>query len=193
MAGSNNCSNDMNSLKGHFLIASPKLMDPNFSRSVVLLVQHGEEGAMGLVVNRPMEMTVKEAWEQVSESTCAIQSPIHQGGPCEGPLMVVHADGSAGQLEVIPGLYFTTDREAVERLVEENQTQMKFFVGYSGWGPGQLENELEEGGWLVAAATDDLVFAPPHDLWNDIMRAALRAAGVAGLNPKVVPEDPSFN
>jgi putative transcriptional regulator len=148
---------------------------------------------MGLVVNRPLETTVKEAWEQVSEEGCLIESPLHQGGPCEGPLMVVHADAAAGQMEVIPGLYFTTDRETVERLVGENTAPMKFFVGYSGWGPGQLENELERADWIVAPATDALVFAPPHDLWDEIMRAAMRAASIVGLNPKVVPEDPSFN
>jgi len=80
----------MKSLQGHLLIASPTLLDPNFRKSVVLLVQHNEEGAMGLVLNRPTETKLCEAWTQVAETDCASDASLNLGGPCEGPLMALH-------------------------------------------------------------------------------------------------------
>src|SRR5580698_10070881 len=77
----------MKSLKGQLLLASARLQDPNFLRSVVFLVQHGEEGALGLILNRPLETTVRQVCEQVSAASCAIEGQMHQGGPCEGLLM----------------------------------------------------------------------------------------------------------
>src|SRR5205814_2997514 len=84
----------MKSLQGQLLIASPKLFDPNFFRSVVLLVQHTENGALGLILNHPLEMTIANAWEQVSEMPCEATGVLHQGGPCDGPLMVLHTEAS---------------------------------------------------------------------------------------------------
>ena len=74
----------MKSLQGHLLVASPKLVDPNFFHTVVLLVQHNQEGALGLVLNRPLQTTVQEMWQEVGESQCEVDQPLHQGGPCEG-------------------------------------------------------------------------------------------------------------
>src|SRR4051812_11769682 len=104
----------MKSLQGQLLIASPKLMDPNFFKSVVLVVQHGDGGALGLILNRRIDVTVQSAWGQVSEGTCEVEGNLHQGGPCEGPLMVVHGEESLGQLEVLPGIHFSTERESIE-------------------------------------------------------------------------------
>src|ERR1700720_344277 len=94
------------SFQGQLLLASSRLADPNFARAVVLMVSHGEEGSLGLVLNRPLEMTVKEACEQVLETTCEIDDALHQGGPCEGPLMVLHTQMPALQLEpeIVPGI-----------------------------------------------------------------------------------------
>src|SRR3982751_5237695 len=103
----------MKSLKGHLLISSPRLMDPNFVRTVVLMVQHGEEGALGLILNRPLQATVRDVCEKVLETPCEIEAPLHQGGPCEGPLMVLHTDadgGIGGEVEVMPGVHFTAER-----------------------------------------------------------------------------------
>ena len=85
------------SLEGQFLVASRKLLDPNFVRSVVLLVRHSDEGAMGLVINRPTKTTVAEAWRQVSEAPARREALIHLGGPCRGPLMAVHARRGVGR------------------------------------------------------------------------------------------------
>ena len=86
------------SLDGHFLVASRELLDPNFARSVVLIIRHSEEGAMGLVLNRPTKTSVSEAWKQVSEAPCPTTGLIHLGGPCRGPLMAIHGDPALGEI-----------------------------------------------------------------------------------------------
>lgn len=182
----------MNSLQGQLLIASPKLFDPNFFRSVVLLVQHTDAGALGLVLNRPLEMTIANAWEQVSEMPCEATGQLHQGGPCEGPLMVLHTDASIPELPVIPQVFFTTDRDAIQQLVTQNHSKMKFFVGYAGWSPGQLESELDDGGWLMTPAANKHIFEEEEDLWPALMKEISEAI-FANLNPKVIPQDPSMN
>ncbi len=182
----------MESLQGQLLVASKKLYDPNFFRSVVLLVQHSDAGALGLVLNRPLEMTIASAWEQVSEMPCEANGFLHQGGPCDGPLMVLHTDKSMPELPVIPQVFFTTDRDAIQQLVTQNHSQMKFFVGYAGWSPGQLETELEDGGWLMTPAAKLHIFGDVEDLWPVLMKEISEAI-YQGLNPKVIPEDPSTN
>ncbi|MDB5293741.1 MAG: hypothetical protein JWL69_4982 [Phycisphaerales bacterium] len=183
----------MKSLQGQLLIASPQLTDPNFARSVVLIVQHNEEGALGLILNRPLEATMQDVWEQVSEEPCQTEASLHQGGPCEGPLMAVHAQESLGQMEVVPGIYFSTDREAFEELVSRDRDDVKFFVGHSGWSPGQLEEELESGAWLIAPAKAQHVFSEGETLWAKLRRAVSLLTSFPWLDPKLIPDDPTVN
>lgn len=185
----------MKSLQGQFLIAAPRLSDPNFFHTVVLMVQHGEEGALGLVINRPLSATVREVWKQVSESTCLIEAVIHQGGPCEGPLMVLHGDNaSVADLQIMPGMMLSTSKEAIEQLVTTGTSPTRFFVGYAGWSAGQLEHELEVASWLTAPALPDQVFDDQEDdLWHQLHRAATRAAQSTWIPPQIMPDDPSLN
>jgi putative transcriptional regulator len=183
----------MKSLQGQLLIASPKLLDPNFFKSVVLVVQHGDGGALGLILNRKIDVTLQTAWSQVSEEPCGVEGNLHQGGPCEGPLMVVHGEESLGQLEVLPGLHFSTERESIEELVGRNDGPMKFFVGYAGWAPGQLEGEIEEGSWLTTVAARDDVFRTDDRQWDEMMKRIARAATFPFIDPKLIPPDPSLN
>jgi putative transcriptional regulator len=183
----------MESLQGHLLIASPSLRDPNFFRSVVLLVQHNDQGALGVVLNRPLEMSIQEAWPQVSELPCNAEGSLHQGGPCPGPLMVLHTDPTVSQMEVRDGLHFNTDKESIEQLVSQTAGPLKFFVNYSGWGPGQLEGEIEAGGWVTTPADNDQVFADDEELWMVALRLADRRTRLAGVDPKLIPDDPSVN
>ena len=103
----------MANLQGQLLIASPQMRDPNFHRSIVLIVRDEEDGAMGVIVNRPLEMSLREACEKVLETPCAAEGFLHQGGPCDGPMMLLHAGHSygeaAGDLQVIPGVWFITN------------------------------------------------------------------------------------
>ena len=183
----------MKSLQGQLLVASPTLVDPNFFHTVVLIVQHNEEGALGLVLNRPLRTTVKEMWEQVAEEETQAEGVLHQGGPCEGPLMVVHGDDDYSEVEVTPTLHFCTSRDRVEKLMVAGSSPMKFFVGYAGWTAGQLEAEMAEPSWLVAPATPQIVFEGDEHLWSDLVRAISRAAVTGLVDPKRIPDDPSVN
>jgi putative transcriptional regulator len=164
----------MPSLAGYFLVARPVLDDPNFKRTVVLILQHGPDGAFGLVVNRPVEAE-------------KLAFPIYLGGPCklEGMLLLHgHAEWvtDKGQGEICPGV-FLGDSECAERVAQSDDTdklRFKMFSGYSGWGPQQLEGELAEKAWAVVKATSEQLFATPaEDLWTRVL-------------PPTIPE-PSLN
>ena len=192
----------MKSLQGQLLLASRRLADPNFFHAVVLMVQHGEEGALGLVINRPLDMTVQQACDDDLELTCQADGILHQGGPCQGPLMVLHADpkapiasgaigGAGAHAEVFKGLYFTTERDELEWLLKQPQPTAKFFVGYAGWGPGQLESELESGSWLITGPTVQQVLHGGEDeLWNKLIT---RVTLGGRIKTELIPDDPSVN
>lgn len=183
----------MKSYQGHFLIAAPELLDPNFRRAVVLIVKHDDEGTFGLVLNRPTSIKLAEVWQQVSEQPCPSDVALHLGGPCQGPLMAVHAHLASSEIEVLPGLHFCASADALLSLVAAGIEPVRFFVGYAGWGPGQLEDELDAGGWLTRAATSELVFLEPgRDLWTELTRA-IGSNLIDALGIKHVPPDPRHN
>jgi putative transcriptional regulator len=183
----------MKSLQGHLLVASPKLADPNFFHAVVLVVQHNDEGALGLVLNRPLQTTVREMWEEVGDGDCEVDGPLHQGGPCEGPLMVVHGEHDQSEIQVSNGIHFCTSRERIEKLVGDHGEAMKFFVGYAGWTAGQLEAELDQSSWLTLEANAKVVFEGDEHMWTDLIRAISRTAVTGLVDPKRIPDDPSVN
>jgi putative transcriptional regulator len=180
----------VSSTKGHLLVASPRLVDPNFAHAIVLMVQHGEDGALGLIVNRPLDVSVAEALEQVLEGERSIEGTLHQGGPCEGPLMVVHCDPEASQFEIVDGLYFTAERSQIETLVRNEATPIRFFVGYAGWSPGQLEQEMQSGSWLLTEADRLRVFAASDKLWSRLVAELTLRPWV---DPARIPPDASVN
>lgn len=184
----------MKSTKGKLLVAAPTLLDPNFVQTVVLMVQHDQNGALGLVLNRQTELHLKEAWQQVSEAPCERDDMLYVGGPCEGVLMVLHPFEDLGQMEVLPGLWFATETRYIETLLgRTEEKRMRFFAGYSGWSGGQLEGELESGSWQIAPATIDRVFAPGETLWRQVKREMSLEAIMGKVNPKIIPGDPSHN
>src|SRR5438874_2443173 len=99
----------MNSLKGHLLIATPSLIDPNFARTVLLMLGHDRDGAMGLVLNRPTEATISDLAGTVFEEGFEWDKPIHLGGPVTGPFMVIHTIEVLADQEVVPGVYHTLE------------------------------------------------------------------------------------
>lgn len=183
----------MSSLQGQFLVAAQDLTDPNFHRTVVLIVQHSEQGALGLVLNRPAPVRMKELWEKADQGDCPRDDEVMIGGPCQGPLMVLHRSAEHGDTDPLPGVYFTGQSDQIVAVVDDVEQPARFFVGYSGWGEGQLENELEAGGWIVLPATADDVFGPHHDLWERLVKQAGREKLIDMLNLKSVPDDPSLN
>jgi len=178
------------SLKGYFLIASPKLMDPNFARTVVLLMQHDENGAMGVILNRPLSITVREACAQSAEVDCDVEAPLYAGGPCEGPLLALHTSAEFGDNEVLDGVWFVMERHQMEALLRDAPEPVKFIANYSGWGSGQLEAEIAEGSWLALPATQNQIFAPEESLWDKLITQATLGQWV---KPDQIPDDPSLN
>jgi putative transcriptional regulator len=183
----------MPKLQGHLLVASPHLSDPNFLQTVVLMIHHSDEGAFGVVLNRPHENSIEDLWKEVAETPCKAKGLINVGGPVSGPLIALHTDESLAEMEVFPGVYFAAQREHLEKLIAQDTHRFRFFVGHSGWARGQLESELEQGSWLTAAATVDYVFYEDDDLWKKVTHQIGRSMLSSALRIDQVPPDPSVN
>jgi putative transcriptional regulator len=178
------------SLKGQLLIAGPALLDPNFRRTVVLVGEHSEDGALGLVLNRSSETTVDEALPELVAIVDGVEQ-VHVGGPVQPSAIVVLADfvepDRAGSL-VLDSVGFLPSEVDPDELGELRRARV--FAGYAGWGPGQLDGELEDGSWIVEPALPDDVFtADPDELWSQVLRRKGGPFGVLAL----MPLDPSLN
>jgi len=178
------------SLKGQLLIAGPGLSDPNFRRTVVLVGEHSEEGALGVILNRASESTVDETVPELSTLVAGLDA-IHLGGPVQPSAIVVLAEFSqpdrAGSL-VLGSVGFLPSEVDPDELGELRRARV--FAGYAGWGPGQLDGELEEGSWIVEPALPDDVFTTdPDELWSDVLRRKGGPFSVLAL----MPLDPSLN
>jgi putative transcriptional regulator len=183
----------MESLAGHLLIASPQLLDPNFARSLVLLIEHSEEGAFGVVLNRPVPKTLQELWREVGSAPCHSQQPVYLGGPVPGPLISLHNRPSLAEVEPVPGVFFAAKKQILDELVLSEEPSYKIFLGHSGWGAGQLENELEQDAWRTLPATSELIFAADDGLWESVFREMGHSALKSMLHLKDLPPDPSVN
>lgn len=190
LSGSAHSIKDMKSLTGKFLLAAPPLVDPNFVRTVVLIVRHDEDGAFGLVVNRPTPLDIATALGDTLEAAHDIALPVYFGGPCPGPAFVLHTDPTIGGEEPLEGVFVTTDREAIETLLRNRSEPFKLFASYSGWSKGQVEGELAEGSWLVLDATNDDIFTSDPHLWT---RLHTRANLSRFVKPDRIPDDPLVN
>jgi len=183
----------MESLRGQLLIASPKIVDPNFRRVVVYMAEHTEEGAMGLVLNRPAETTVTEAVPDLEWLAGEDDTAIWVGGPVSPASVIVLAefdDPASAALIVEGDLGFVPaeidDRDAFAATVR----RARVFAGHAGWGPGQLESELEEDSWIIEPAQRGDVFtAEAESLWSEV----LRRKGRDYVLLATMPMDPSLN
>lgn len=182
-------------LAGKLILASPAMDDPNFEHAVILMVEHAEEGALGLVLNRPTHTHIAEVWQQISPEPCPHDQSLRRGGPCPGPLMVLHDEPAYAQVRVCEGVCFTTEEPMVHELLEDRPKPLSFFLGYAGWSAGQLEEEIRQGAWLVTQATRDIVFDPDADdgLWMRVITGIDRSLAMLALNPSIMPSDPSMN
>ncbi|MFZ5829858.1 MAG: YqgE/AlgH family protein [Planctomycetota bacterium] len=183
----------MQSLKAHFLVASPHLEDPNFVRSVVLLFEHTNNGAWGVVVNRPINKTISELWKEVGAEPCESVHPVHLGGPVPGPLHSLHTIALLGEEEILPGLFLSRERPNLDKLVARPDEPLKIFLGHSGWGPGQLERELREGAWFTAPADRDAALTLEINLWQRICKRIGEDVLQSSLNLRNMPTDPTVN
>jgi putative transcriptional regulator len=179
------------SLKGRLLLATPALFDPNFRRTVVLVGEHGEEGAMGLVLNRPADVTVGEAVPPLA-AVVGDEARVHVGGPVQPEAVLVLAefeDPETAATLVVGNVGFASSAGDLE-LLAGTIRRGRVFAGYSGWGPGQLEAELEEESWLVEPAEGVDLFPEPGD---DLFGSVLRRKGGTYRVLALMPEDPSTN
>jgi putative transcriptional regulator len=179
------------SLKGMLLFSTPALFDPNFRRTVVLVTEHGEDGAMGVVLNRPSDTTVGEAVPDLADVAGA-DSPVFVGGPVQPRAVLVLAEfdePDEAAAVVIGDLGFARADRDLEELAETTR-RARVFAGYSGWSPGQLEAELEEESWLVEPIGEiDLLGDPTDDLFG----SALRTKGGSYRILALMPDDPRQN
>jgi putative transcriptional regulator len=178
---------------GTILAAAPDLGDPNFMHAVVLMCAHTDQGAHGLVINRPAPLTIDKLLPQHTR-LASTRFPIHAGGPVGlDTLQFVHRvpDTIPGGYELGHGVFLGGDLEAVSlhvtRRGEEAAHDLRMILGYSGWSAGQLENELAGGSWLPAALQPDWLFeADPGLVWRKVLRALGRyGAGLLDLPPDV--------
>jgi putative transcriptional regulator len=179
------------SLTGQLLLAAPTLRDPNFARTVVLIGVHSEEGAMGIVLNRPSALTVGEAVPQL-EATLDEQEPVFIGGPVQPNSIVLLAefvDPSPAGLLVLGRIGFPAPDTDIEELTRAT-ARGRVFAGYAGWSEGQLDAELDQGDWIVQPAQPQDVFCEePEDLWSEVLT---RMGGSYALIARM-PTDPSVN
>ena len=183
----------MKSLKGQLLIASPEMADDDFAETVIFLVEHADDGAFGLILNQPTDMTVREAWAQKNDSPCRIEGLVYAGGPCGEFLTALHTDQALSNIEVAPGLHYTQEPTKLAGLVAQQVDPIKFFVGFAGWDKGQLEAELEHGSWLTMTVLPEHVFAYGDDLWPRLARRVFGERTFSALKIKHRPDDPSIN
>ena len=188
----------IDSLSGKLLVAAPGMDDPTFARAVILMVEHNDEGALGLVLNRVTQRALEEVWDQLTLEDCPVDAPLYNGGPCPGPVMMLHDCADHAGVELAGGVCFSTDPEQILRATGDAADAGRprtYFLSYSGWGPGQLESELDQGAWLIAPPSREVVFDPDADegLWMRVITGIDRAIAMLALNPKLVPRDPSMN
>ena len=169
------------SLAPTFLLSMPQMADPNFARAVVLLCKHNDDGAFGLVVNRPLITTGTVIVNLDPPVETERELEIWIGGPVEPQsswMLVGDKNEEEGEqtgrrgMHITEGLYLSTSPQRLSRLLEPNPPpRTRLIIGYSGWGPGQLEAELEASAWLLSEVSADLIFStPPDQMWERAIR-----------------------
>ncbi|WP_369212547.1 YqgE/AlgH family protein [Streptomyces flavofungini] len=198
---------EVSSLTGRLLVATPALADPNFDRAVVLLLDHDEEGSLGVVLNRPTPVGVADILEGWGDLAGA-PGVVFQGGPVsldsalgvavvpgdEAPAAGSRLRGGGGGDPVgfrrVHGAIGLVDLEAPPELLSPALGSLRIFAGYSGWGPGQLETELADGAWYVVESEPGDVSSPdPERLWRAVLRRQRSDLAMVAT----YPDDPSMN
>jgi putative transcriptional regulator len=181
----------METLRGQLLVAAPSLEDPNFARTVVIVGEHNEDGALGVVLNRPSETEVAEAVPDLADLV-EDGEIVHVGGPVQTSAVLVlaeFAEPEQAQQLVVDDVGFLAVDEEEERIATALE-RARVFAGYAGWGPGQLEAELAREDWIVEPAVGEDIFCDdPDTLWSRVLE---RKGGQYRLLARM-PLDPSVN
>jgi len=179
---------DIDNLQGKLLLAMPDMGDPRFERSAIYILSHNEEGAMGFVVNHPAEgLTLKDILQNMPEEigrTGLVNMPIFIGGPVQGEngYVLFSADPRSNDNHEVP-IQITQSVEILKDAARNRgPAHMRLVLGYAGWGPGQLESELQDNAWLVAAGDQSLIFDPrPEEIWA-------KAVASLGIDPALLSQ-----
>lgn len=181
-----------NPAKGKILISEPFLNDPNFKRTIILLTEHGDEGSIGFVLNKPTDYCIHEVIEEFPE----FDSVVYYGGPVQlNTLQFIYRGDNVidGSIEIIPGLYWGGSFDILKTLITAGAVSpgdFRFFLGYSGWTGGQIEDELELNSWIVASTTIDNIFSDePDKLWRETLKGMGKKFAILAS----FPENPSVN
>lgn len=177
-------------LTGKILLSEPFMQDPHFKRAVVLLCEHKEEnGSLGFILNKTLEMKISDLIEDFPKIECQ----VYYGGPVQtDTLHYIHRKGDLldDAKEIGPGLYWGGDFEKLKFLIESKlirNTDIRFYVGYSGWSENQLSEEIDFGSWVVAESDSNFVFnSSPSGLWNKIMYNKGNTYSVISQIPEIV-------
>ena len=171
-----------NNLTNHFLIAMPGLRDPNFTRSLSYICEHSEQGAMGIIINRPADLVLGDIFDQLTIAAAneeIHQRPVYMGGPVQSERgFVLHNDNSVwdSTLAITEGISVTTSKDILEAIsLGEGPEKTLMALGYAGWEGGQLERELSENSWLSGPADSAILFSMPTE---QRLSAAARQLGV---------------
>lgn len=170
-------------LCNHFLISMPQMADQNFTQTLTYICDHSREGAMGLVINRPLDLSLKEILAHLDMDTLALAQPtmpVYAGGPVQGERgFVLHSPSAKPWLsthEIHPELHLTTSLDILEAIARgEGPERYLIALGYAGWGAGQLEQEIQNNAWLSCPADADILFATDA---SDRLHAAAAKLGV---------------
>ncbi len=181
---------DESNLTNHFLIAMPRLEDPNFFHTVTYICEHSREGAMGIVINRPMELHLADIFDQLEiqvSSPHIAEQPVYLGGPVQSDRGFVLHDSSTrwnSTLRVTPEISVTTSLDILEAIAaDKGPAKSLVALGYAGWGAGQLESELAQNAWLSGPAESDIIFnRPSQERWQ-------AAADLLGVDLNLLSSD----
>jgi len=161
---------ELASLRNHFLIAMPTLADPNFAQTVTYVCEHTAEGALGIIINRPLEITLGEVLQHMelpAGESGQVDDTIFLGGPVQperGFVLHTPAGSWTSSLAITPDIALTTSRDIVAAIgLGEGPKRYLLALGYAGWGPGQLEKEISDNAWLSGPANPDIIFETPTE------------------------------
>lgn len=191
---------EMESVQGFALVASPYLTDPHFLRSVVYILRHDEEGAIGLILNRPTHTSIGQWLEQSSGEAVENERPVYYGGPVDGPLMLLQECTQGTE----PSIFIASDQERILDICHPQRSvpaghpkhcggDYRVFDGYAGWVPEQLDDELREGGWLIWHIKPCQIFEDSEGLWQTAIQQIGRDILSGGIDFSKMHGDPANN
>jgi putative transcriptional regulator len=183
----------MRSLEGQLLVAPRNLTDPAVAHAVVLVVRHSGQEASGILMNRPVDERVLVFGGEENTSLSIAHGRLYIGGPLMGPLMALHTDQSLAEAEILPKLFFTASEHNVFALLHQSEHRYKIFAGHMGWGPDELERELEKTAWRTTPATQEYVFSRSEELWEDVSWHIQESTLQEMFHTRHVPKDPHIN